>query len=334
MPDDRRTTGRVGTSRRRLFLVLVASVLFLTVFEVSRSAFDAHAAPAATGDTVSGRSAPGNGQLPRSSLRPVGGVWLAPDAADAFQRMQTAAARDGAVLAVTDGYRSYERQVELKQRKGWLAARPGTSQHGWGVAVDFDTRVTDFAWLRRHAGTYGWIHPAWARPGGSKPELWHWEYVGGRGPEPATDGSGPSAPPTLRFEEGDVVATARFEPVHGPAGAWFVVREGLGQLAAGPGHYPGTAGPGEAGNFAVAGYRRDHGAPFHGLDRLWPGDQIRVRAPTGEQHLYRVFDGDDLGADDGWAVGDDPRGTGTTHVMTVTTGTPDGGLRVVWAHLP
>jgi LAS superfamily LD-carboxypeptidase LdcB len=29
-----------------------------------------------------------------------------------------------------------------------------------------------------HAEEYGWTLPDWARTTGSKPEPWHWEYVG------------------------------------------------------------------------------------------------------------------------------------------------------------
>jgi LAS superfamily LD-carboxypeptidase LdcB len=33
-------------------------------------------------------------------------------------------------------------------------------------------------WMQLNAGQFGWVHPAWAQQGGSKPEAWHWEYVG------------------------------------------------------------------------------------------------------------------------------------------------------------
>lgn len=68
-----------------------------------------------------------------------------------------------------------------------------------------------------------------------------------------------------------------------------VIVEGVGsaQLAAGPGHYPSTPLPGQAGNAAVAGHRTTHGAPFYGLDTLVVGDPIEVTTLQG-RFTYRV----------------------------------------------
>ena len=53
------------------------------------------------------------------------------------------------------------------------------------------------------------------------------------------------------------------------------------------GHYPGTAGPGLPGNFALAGHRNTHGEPFRYINRLRAGDRITVR--TRERtYTYRV----------------------------------------------
>lgn len=53
------------------------------------------------------------------------------------------------------------------------------------------------------------------------------------------------------------------------------------------GHYPGTAGPGLPGNFALAGHRNTHGEPFRYINRLRAGDEISVR--TRERtYTYRV----------------------------------------------
>jgi sortase A len=51
---------------------------------------------------------------------------------------------------------------------------------------------------------------------------------------------------------------------------------GLDQLKRGPGHYPTTPLPGQAGNAAIAGHRTTYGQPFHNVDKLQPGDEILV----------------------------------------------------------
>jgi sortase A len=53
------------------------------------------------------------------------------------------------------------------------------------------------------------------------------------------------------------------------------------------GHYPGTAQPGEAGNFAVAGHRNTHGEPFRHINRLRGGDEVRVETREGV-YLYVI----------------------------------------------
>lgn len=45
-------------------------------------------------------------------------------------------------------------------------------------------------------------------------------------------------------------------------------------LIKGPGHYPGTAMPGQIGNFAVAGHRTTYEHPFYDINKLRPGDAI------------------------------------------------------------
>jgi sortase A len=51
-------------------------------------------------------------------------------------------------------------------------------------------------------------------------------------------------------------------------------------LEKGPGHYPGTALPGQIGNFAVAGHRVGKGEPFLNIDHLRPGDTLIVQTKT------------------------------------------------------
>jgi LPXTG-site transpeptidase (sortase) family protein len=61
-----------------------------------------------------------------------------------------------------------------------------------------------------------------------------------------------------------------------------------GDLAKGPGHYIGTAQPGQAGNVAIAGHRTTHGAPFNRLAELTIGDPIYLTTSSGQRLTYIV----------------------------------------------
>lgn len=52
------------------------------------------------------------------------------------------------------------------------------------------------------------------------------------------------------------------------------------------GHYPDTQMPGQIGNFAVAGHRTTHGAPFHQIATLRVGDKIYMQTADG----YLTYD--------------------------------------------
>lgn len=129
-----------------------------------------------------------NGRLDTAHLCELWGTGhlLRADAAVALARL-TFAFREhfGYDPVITDSYRSYAAQASVAARKPGLAARPGTSEHGWALAVDFAGGVEaadhHYAWLVENAPTYGWDNPAWARQGGSGPyEPWHFEYVAGQ----------------------------------------------------------------------------------------------------------------------------------------------------------
>ena len=130
-----------------------------------------------------------NGQLPMSALCPLWdapGMMLQAHAAAAFNRMSQAFnGAFGEPLCVTSSYRTYAKQVELyATMPAGYAAVPGTSNHGWGLAVDLCGGIqVDYSpeheWLLAHAGEFGWFHPSWAMPGGPGPhEPWHWEFAG------------------------------------------------------------------------------------------------------------------------------------------------------------
>lgn len=74
------------------------------------------------------------------------------------------------------------------------------------------------------------------------------------------------------------------------AGWSRVVLEGTGPdvLARGPGHYTGTARPGEVGNVALAGHRVGSGGPFGSADRLRSCDPIVLEGRDGWS-VYRVL---------------------------------------------
>jgi len=69
----------------------------------------------------------------------------------------------------------------------------------------------------------------------------------------------------------------------------FVVVEGVDRedLRKGPGHYPGTAMPGEVGNFVVSGHRTTYSAPFNRLGELDRGDKILIDT-RDKQYVYKV----------------------------------------------
>jgi len=79
--------------------------------------------------------------------------------------------------------------------------------------------------------------------------------------------------------------------VGGPVGAIIIPKIGLSmivvegtgvpQLQAGPGHYPSTPLPGEAGNAAIAGHRTTYLHPFYNLNELVPGDPITIETVQG-----------------------------------------------------
>jgi sortase A len=87
-------------------------------------------------------------------------------------------------------------------------------------------------------------------------------------------------------------------------------------LERGPGHYPHTPLPGEAGNVAIAGHRTTHAAPFWALDTLVPGDHVTLETAAGE-FVYRVLWTRVVSAAAVWVVGPTVRPT-----LTLTTCNP------------
>ncbi len=137
-----------------------------------------------------------NGNLPMSAMCriPWGtdqlgfAQYLRCDAADALTQLNDAyRARFGASIDMDLTYRSYADQVAMKAALGGLAAKPGTSTHGLGTALDvqewpsvYGFGTERYSWLVENGPTYGWFAPARVRQGQPYAEYWHLEYGPGR----------------------------------------------------------------------------------------------------------------------------------------------------------
>ncbi|WP_272477127.1 class E sortase [Baekduia alba] len=88
-----------------------------------------------------------------------------------------------------------------------------------------------------------------------------------------------------RTTAGHPLGKLRIAAIH----ARYVIVQGTraSSLRKGPGHYAGTALPGEPGTTGLAGHRTTYGAPFRHIDALKRGDAITVTMPYG-RFVYRV----------------------------------------------
>jgi hypothetical protein len=118
----------------------------------------------------------GNGRIPAHALTSVGvgAHRLYRPAAEAFVRMRADAQAAGVTIGVEDSYRTYDEQVSLAAKKGLysqggLAAKPGSSNHGWGVALDLDLDAPAQRWMRDNGWRYGFVEDVAREP-------WHWTY--------------------------------------------------------------------------------------------------------------------------------------------------------------
>ena len=75
----------------------------------------------------------------------------------------------------------------------------------------------------------------------------------------------------------------------------------LSTLDRGPGHWPGTAMPGDAGNVVIAGHRVSHHADFRHLDQLVPGDEVIITTAAG-RFVYQVQSTEVVGPEALWIV--------------------------------
>jgi hypothetical protein len=123
-----------------------------------------------------------------------GSITVAASIADNVQALLDAAARDGVSLCASSGWRSPQKQIELRRQNCGTSnyaiyfmpasqcspptARPGTSMHERGLAIDFSCNGGGairygnecWDWLAAHADEYGLYNlPS---------EPWHWSTTG------------------------------------------------------------------------------------------------------------------------------------------------------------
>jgi|TARA_Y100000114_G_scaffold126785_1_gene123285 hypothetical protein len=88
-----------------------------------------------------------------------GGKKVDASIAGNVQAMIQAARREGVDLKISSAYRSRQQQEALYQKylngTGNLAAKPGTSNHESGLAIDFSNTPGAYAWLKANAGRFG-----------------------------------------------------------------------------------------------------------------------------------------------------------------------------------
>ena len=120
-----------------------------------------------------------NGMLDQTVLAPIdsisGAYQLNKVAAAAYNQMVAAAKEDGISWGIDNSYRDIEKQKALANKlglysQGGLAAAPGTSNHGWGSAIDLKVKNGDTAhtWLKDNAVRFGFST--------IPREPWHWEH--------------------------------------------------------------------------------------------------------------------------------------------------------------
>jgi len=171
----------------------------------------------------------------------VDGVYLEPSCAIAVNAMLDAyaAQHGGAILPLNEGYRSYGGQVQYWDDYGHnpaLAAPPGTSNHGWGEAVDIGVSLgsSQRAWLLANGPTYGFYALSNIDPV-------HFDYSG------SYTGSGPTTPEEDMYDSAaESRLMAKLDSV-----LTGIRREGRGRLYFDAGN-AGTLSEAQATRFVIA----------------------------------------------------------------------------------
>lgn len=146
-------------------------------------------------------SAYSNGLLPSEALCAI--PWdtryqLHCSTIDNFSRLNEAyKAEFGTDMPILSGYRPLADQYAVNADSPNMTAIPGTSNHGWGLAVDFDWDVFDswdapeVKWMIENGPRYGWRHPSALNWNTDRPEPWHYEFGTMYGGSDSQDFDGP-----------------------------------------------------------------------------------------------------------------------------------------------
>ncbi|MEO6880164.1 MAG: class E sortase [Mycobacteriaceae bacterium] len=150
--------------------------------------------------------------------------------------------------------------------------------------VVYEVYWTDVVSAGKQAAATDTLNQEWAR--GDNPLV-------GAPAAPSNPGTPVTPAGQERTNTYSVVLGDGFAKLHIPsfgADYQFTILQGTGTdtLATGPGHYEGTAFPGQSGNFSVAGHRVGKGAPFNDLDLLQSCDAIVVETAE-DWYVYRVL---------------------------------------------
>jgi LAS superfamily LD-carboxypeptidase LdcB len=144
--------------------------------------------------------------------REVNGIFLEKETADSFEKMKETALKDGIEIIAVSGYRSFERQREIWNKKVEeflkkaneekavrlvlrYSAFPGTSRHGWGTDIDITGKekipnplenknyreggiyYDIYKWLKKNAGKFGFYQVYVVNSELREIEEWHWSYA-------------------------------------------------------------------------------------------------------------------------------------------------------------
>ncbi|GAA1406658.1 hypothetical protein AUR04nite_05480 [Glutamicibacter uratoxydans] len=137
-----------------------------------------------------------NGNIPASMLAAAGWdkektLLAAPAVADLTKLNTAFKNKFGKNLDIDLAYRTLDTQKFFYSELGpYIAAKPGTSNHGWGLAIDFPESYNYsfsgkyYKWLKANSSKYNWVHrknlEQYRSDGSKNPyaEAWHFEYVG------------------------------------------------------------------------------------------------------------------------------------------------------------